>query len=167
MGLGVWVAKNDRNRSFEGSVLGNLPGNVSVLPTQFNDATIRTIELIDVLWLRDNSIVAAFEVEATTSVYSGLLRMSDLLALQPNLNLDLFLVAPDDRRAKVRQEISRPTFAYREKPVPEVCGFISFGRLMEKVKGIGELGLASSLKPNFLKTVAEYFVNTDVDDDHQ
>ena len=107
-----------------------MSGNVSKLPAQFNDKTIRTIELIDVLWLHENSIVAAFEVEATTSVYSGLLRMSDLLALQPNLNLDLFLVAPDDRRAKVRQEISRPTFTYRAKPLPEVCGFVSFERLM-------------------------------------
>ena len=160
MGLRVWVAKNDRNRSFEGQVLGDLPGNVSELPAQFNDATIRTIELIDVLWLGDNSIVAAFEVEATTSVYSGLLRMSDLLALQPNLNLNLFLVAPDGRRAKVRQEISRPTFTYLEKPLPEVCGFVSFERLMEKVKGISKLGLASSLRPNFLKTVAEYFDDT-------
>ena len=33
------------------------------LPTQFNEATTRTIELIDVLWLSGNSIVAAFEVE--------------------------------------------------------------------------------------------------------
>lgn len=160
MGLQVWVAKNDRNRSFKDQVLGDMPGNVSELPAQFNDKTLRTIELIDVLWLGENSIVAAFEVEATTSVYSGLLRMSDLLALQPNLNLDLFLVAPDGRRAKVRQEISRPTFTYREKPLPKVCGFVSFERLMEKVKGISELGLASSLRPNFLKTVAEYFDDT-------
>ncbi len=33
------------------------------LPTQFNEATTRTIELIDVLWLKGNSILAAFEVE--------------------------------------------------------------------------------------------------------
>jgi hypothetical protein len=87
------------------------------LPTQFNEATTRTIELIDVLWLKGHSIIAAFEVEATTSVYSGLLRMSDLLSLQPNLDIQLFLVAPDDRRNKVAQEIRRPTFSYREKPL--------------------------------------------------
>ncbi len=62
---------------------------VEELPTQFNEATNRTIELIDVLWLKGNSIVAAFEVECTTAIYSGLLRMSDLLALQPNLNINL------------------------------------------------------------------------------
>ena len=44
--------------------------------------TNQTIELIDVLWLDGNAIVAAFEIESTTSIYSGLLRMSDLLARQ-------------------------------------------------------------------------------------
>jgi hypothetical protein len=69
-----------------------MPNMLEELPTQFNDATNRTIELIDVLWLKGNTILAAFEIEATTSIYSGLLRMSDLLALQPNLDLALYLV---------------------------------------------------------------------------
>jgi hypothetical protein len=157
MGLDVWVARNDRRRTWNASVLGDMPGMIAELPTQFNEATNRTIELIDVLWLKGNAIVAAFEVECTTSVYSGLLRMSDLLALQPNLDIDLYLVAPDERRSKVEQEIQRPTFKLREKPLPSVCGFLSFSNLMEKVLGIQRLGLAKSLKPDFLKATAEYF----------
>jgi hypothetical protein len=136
---------------------GDLPGVIQELPTQFNEATNRTIELIDVLWLKGNSIVAAFEVECTTSIYSGLLRMSDLLALQPNLEINLFLVAPDERREKVKQEILRPTFSLREKPLAEVCGFLGFEKLTEKVEGIRKLGLASSLKPDFLQKTAEFF----------
>jgi hypothetical protein len=157
LGLDVWVARNDRGRNYDGELLGSLTGMLDELPTQFNDATNRTIELIDVLWLKGNTILAAFEIEATTSIYSGLLRMSDLLALQPNLDLALYLVAPDERRAKVRQEIARPTFAYREKPLPKVCGFIGFAKLMDKVEGIRRLGLSGSLKPEFLRTFAEYF----------
>ncbi len=34
----------------------------------------------------------------------GLLRMSDLLALQPNLNIKLYLVAPDEKQSKVRAQ---------------------------------------------------------------
>jgi hypothetical protein len=105
MGFDLWVARNDRSKIWNGTTLGSLPGMVDQLPTQFNEATNRTIELIDALWLKGNSIVAAFEVESTTSVYSGLLRMSDLLALQPNLSINLFLVAPDDRRDKVESEL--------------------------------------------------------------
>ncbi len=157
MGLDVWVAKNDRTKKSNGQTLGMLPRMVAELPTQFNEATNRTIELIDVLWLKGNSIVAAFEVESTTSVYSGLLRMSDLLSLQPNLDIDLYIVAPDERRNKVQQEILRPTFELREKPLSSVCGFLAFSNLTEKVQGIRQLGIAESLKPDFLKRAAEFF----------
>lgn len=157
MGFNVWVARNDRSRSWQGVTLGAMPGMIDELPTQFNEATNRTIELIDVLWLKGNSIVAAFEVECTTAIYSGLLRMSDLLALQPNLEIDLFLVAPDERRDRVEQEILRPTFSLREKPLAKACGFIGFATLTEKVDGIRKLGLIKSLKPDFLQKVAEYF----------
>jgi hypothetical protein len=157
MGFDVWVARNDRSRAWSGKALGALSRVIDELPTQFNEATNRTIELIDVLWLKGNSIVAAFEVECTTSVYSGLLRMSDLLALQPNLEINLYLVAPDERRDKVKQEILRPTFSLREKPLAEICGFVGFGKLTEKLDGIHKLGLASSLKPDFLLKTAEFF----------
>ena len=157
MGLDLWVARNDRSRSWNTKTFGDMPRMLDELPRQFDPATTRTVELIDVLWLKGNSIVAAFEVESTTSIYSGLLRMSDLLALQPNLDIRLFLVAPDERHDKVEQEILRPTFTLREKPLREVCGFIAFSQLTEKVEGIRQLGIASSLRPDFLGQMAEYF----------
>jgi hypothetical protein len=157
MGFDIWIARNDRSRSWNGTALGELPRVIDELPTQFNEATNRTIELIDVLWLKGNSIAAAFEVECTTSVYSGLLRMSDLLALQPNIEINLFLVAPDERREKVKQEILRPTFSLKEKPLAEVCGFLAFGNFTTKLDGIRKLGLASSLKADFLQKTAEFF----------
>jgi predicted RNA-binding protein len=95
MGFDVWVARNDRGRQLKLTELSRLRDE---LPLQFDEATNRTIELIDVLWLKGNAIVAAFEIESTTSIYSGLLRMADLIAMQPNLNIPLYLVAPDDRR---------------------------------------------------------------------
>jgi len=161
LGLDVWVARNDRSRTYGGNTLGLMPSMLDELPTQFNEATTRTIELIDVLWLKGNSIIAAFEVESTTSIYSGLLRMSDLLSLQPNLDIQIFLVAPEERRGKVAQEIRRPTFAYRERPLPKLCGFLAFEKLMATVNGIRSLGLATSLKPDFLKKAAEFFADDD------
>jgi len=161
LGLDVWVARNDRSRKWNGVLLGSLPRMLDELPTQFNEATTRTIELIDVLWLSGNSIGAAFEVECTTSIYSGLLRMSDLLALQPNLDISLYLVAPDERRDKVEQELLRPTFSLREKPLAKICGFLPFSVLCEKLAGIKKLGLSGSLKPSFLRTTAEFFTGDD------
>ena len=155
----MWVARNDRSRTFDGETLGELAEMLDELPTQFNEATNRTIELIDVLWLKANSIVAAFEVESTTSIYSGLLRMSDLLALQPNLDIRLYLAAPDERRPHFERQILRPTFMAAALHVK--CGFLAFSKLVEKVEGIRRLGLARSLNPDFLKTTAEYFGSDD------
>ncbi len=157
MGFDIWVARNDRGKECNGKALQNLPNIVNELPTQFDNVTNKVIELIDILWLRGNRIVSAFEIECTTSVYSGLLRMSDLLALQPNIKINLFLIAPETRRGKVRNEILRPTFRLREKPLSEICGFISIEELKEKIEGMKRLGLISSIKADFLNEIAEYF----------
>lgn len=157
LGFEVWVARNDRNKTFNGSKFSDLETLVDKLPTQFNEATTNTIEFIDVLWMKGKSIIAAFEVESTTSVYSGLLRMSDLLALQPNLDIKLYIVAPEARHDKVEQEILRPTFEFREKPLSKTCGFITFEELLDKVEVVRNAGLVTSLKPEFLDQLAEYF----------
>jgi type II restriction enzyme len=71
------------------------------------------VRLIDVLWLQtDEKIVAAFEVEHTTSIYSGIVRMLDLALGGEGERLHgLFLVAPDAREAEVRAQIARPAFS--------------------------------------------------------
>jgi hypothetical protein len=129
LGLDVWVARNDRNRTHNGVNFQDIPHLRKDLPRQFDDATNRTIELIDVLWLQGDAIIAAFEVEHTTAIYSGLLRMSDLVSMQPNIKIDLFMVAPDERREKVAYEINRPTFARLKPPLPKICRFISYSEL--------------------------------------
>jgi hypothetical protein len=64
----------------------------------------------------------------------------------------------------VEQEIRRPTFVYRDKPLPEVCGFVSFDVLVKTVEGLRALGVSQSLKPDFLQTLAEFF-NDEGDDE--
>ncbi len=65
MGFDVWVARNDRGRDYKGNKFADLPRLRKDLPLQFDEATNRTIELIDVLWLKGNGIIAAFEIEET------------------------------------------------------------------------------------------------------
>jgi hypothetical protein len=153
MGFTVWVARNDRGRIFNGGKLAERFKVKESLPLQFDEVTTRTIELIDVLWLKGNAIVAAFEVESTTSIYSGLLRMSDLLAMQPNLNIPLFIVAPDERRDKVIEEVNRPTFSRLTPPLVEVCRFIAFSALRTRLKEVG--AFVRYLKPEFLDELSE------------
>jgi len=102
------------------------------LPLSYDNTTLRTIKNIDVIWLKEHSMERAFEVEQATSIYSGLLRMADLLALLPNLSIHLHIAAPHERREQVRQEILRPTFLGLEpKPLHTVCSFIPYSAVEE------------------------------------
>ena len=64
MGFDFHVANNDQSRIWKGNRLGNMPRRRLEIPQQFDPDTKRTIELIDVLWLDGNAIVAAFEIES-------------------------------------------------------------------------------------------------------
>ena len=155
MGLDVWVARNDRGREMDGHRFSDIPRLQKSLPLQFDEVTNRTIELIDVLWLQGNSIEAAFEIESTTSIYSGLLRMSDLIAMQPNLNIPLYLVAPDERRSKVIEEVNRPTFSRLTPPMNRICSYISFSTLRQSMETARTAGWTPYLRPDFLQALAE------------
>jgi hypothetical protein len=146
---------------WNGHRLGDMPRRRERLPQQFDPVTNRTIELIDVLWLDGNAIVAAFEVESTTSIYSGLLlRMSDLLARQPNISVPLFLVAPEERRDQVVRQVNRPTFERMNPPLVDVCRYISFEGLREALTAAQDY--ISFLKPAWLQTISESCVLEDL-----
>jgi predicted RNA-binding protein len=150
MGLNIWVPRNDKAAVLE--EMNNSSNLLDILPLNYDDTTLKTIENIDVLWLRGRAIVRAFEVEHTTSIYSGILRMADLLALQPNMNIKLHLVAPDSRRDKVFQEIQRPVFSLLEvAPLSERCTYLSYDSI-EEIAGLKHL---SHLSDSVLDEYAE------------
>jgi hypothetical protein len=153
MALDVWVARNDRGREVNGNRFADILRLKERLPLQFDEATNRTIELIDVLWLKGNAIVAAFEIETSTSIYSGLLRMSDLIAMQPNLNIPLYLVAPIDRRDKVFAETNRPTFSRLSPPLNRICKFMPISSLREQYARVQPF--LKHLKPEFVDEFCE------------
>jgi len=155
MGLNVWAPKSDRGKEWNGKRIREVPHLLDSLPTQFDDVTNGTIENIDVLWLKGNAIVAAFEVEHTTSIYSGLLRMSDLLTMQPNIDIKLYLAAPDERFTKFKNEVPRPTFASRSKPLHRVCGFLPYSSLCKQLEKAQEF--LCHLKPDFIDDIAEMY----------
>jgi type II restriction enzyme len=112
LGFDVWVAANDRGRPYEGAALGagcldRLPESITSVPGA------EAVRLIDVLWLERGSshVAAAFEVEHSTTIYSGIVRLLDLaLSSSSGIVQGLFLVAPDDREEEVRIQLARPAF---------------------------------------------------------
>jgi hypothetical protein len=152
LGFSIWLPKNDRGR-----VLQNWSPAPSILldtlPLNYDETTLKTIEQIDVLWLRRRSIARAFEIEHTTSVYSGILRMADLLALQPNMDIKLHIVAPVVRRDKVFQEIQRPVFSLLDKgPLSELCSFLTY----ESVNQIAALPHLGRMVDSLIEDYEEY-----------
>lgn len=154
LGLDVWVATNDRGKVVDGQPFASLPRMRDALPSQFDPPMMKIIQNIDVLWLRGNGIEAAFEIEHTTAVYSGLLRMSDLITLYPNFHIRLYIVAPDVRESKVLQEITRPTFEGLPRPLREFCACITYSRLLVEAEMVKKYG--SQLKPGFLEHIARF-----------
>ena len=152
MGFKVWVPRNDRGRVRELVQNNYKPAFLEDLPLNYDETTLDTIEQIDVLWLKGRSIARAFEVEHSTAVYSGLLRMADLLALQPNMDIRLHIVAPDERREKVFREMLRPVFSLLDRgPLSRSCTFISY----DSVESIRSLEYLAHTNDSIIKEYEE------------
>lgn len=151
MGYSIWLPKADRGRVLRAWKAE--PGELlDQLPLGYDSTTMKTVEQIDVLWLRKRSIVRAFEVEHTTSVYSGLLRMADLVALQPDINIKLHIVAPAEKQEKVLQEIRRPVFSLLEgRALSEMCSYLSY----DNIKDIADLKHLSHLSDKVIEDYEE------------
>lgn len=129
VGCRVWIAGSDHRNVCQHERLGDL--SLSSLPPLADAAFQPIICQIDVLWLLDNDIVAAYEIEqAHTDVSTSLLRLYDLGALFPNRAIQLCVVAPQNRFEKVRFELSRPTFRGHELRKP--CALISEALLLQQ-----------------------------------
>lgn len=130
----VWVPRNDQGKSYDGhnfreEVLKDFQETLDV-PSY--------VKNIDVVWKYGYSIKSAFEIEHSTSVYSGILRLSDLRALTPNSTYPLFIVADRDRKNKVFSELKRPTFNNPYLNLKEVIGFLSYDKVRELDERIKE-----------------------------
>jgi type II restriction enzyme len=113
LGYDVWIASNDRGRAYNGGKLGE--GCLGRLPEPIEKAPgADAVRLIDVLWLDGGKahVAAAFEVEHSTSIYSGIVRMLDLaLGTEAHALEGMFLVAPNGREEEVRAQLTRPAFS--------------------------------------------------------
>ena len=138
LGYDVFVATNDRSKSLNGRSLQFL--TLPVLPPlDFPSDVARTVSLIDVIWISRDSkrIECAFEIEKSTSIYSGILRLMDLASSLGDRQYDFFLVAPDKREKEVLAQLKRPSFQ-----TSNCIGlrYILFSELEEHCHGLCKFG---------------------------
>jgi hypothetical protein len=106
LGFKVWVGKKEQSdsagmKSLESYVTADLTKAVGI-------KDLPTVEMIDLMWLRGNRIVSAFEVESTTTMTSALVRGSNLAAEVPK-----YLVIPEERQEQFERKMKSPMFAER------------------------------------------------------
>jgi type II restriction enzyme len=135
----VYVARNDRHRSYAGQSFALL--TIPSLPQMdWTQDVMDTTSLIDVIWLRHgvNEIVSAFEIEKSTSIYSGILRMEDLARSIPDCTCNFYLVAPNRREREVIAQMTRP--AFRNDLTDISLAFISFDNLRDHCDALCKFG---------------------------
>ncbi|HMW71663.1 MAG TPA: hypothetical protein PKD17_07585 [Cellvibrionaceae bacterium] len=109
LGYDVISATNDRSRCHAGNNFSFISlDNFPII--DIDKDTLNTIALIDVVWFEKgtNRIIGAFEVEKSTSIYSGILRLTDLHYSFPENNASLYLVIPDNREKELISQLMRP-----------------------------------------------------------
>ncbi len=136
LGFVVWVAANDRARPLGAGRLGD--GCVEALPRAL--AGVESVPLIDVIWLDrgGEQAAAAFEVEHTTSIYSGIMRMLDLASGPAQAVRGLYLVAPDAREDDVRKQLTRPAFRRIGELAVKYLPYSALERHRESMARFGE-----------------------------
>lgn len=109
--------------------------------------TLNTVKLIDVLWFEKgtNNVIAAFEVEKSTSIYSGILRLTDLSYTIADGDEVFYLIVPDKREKDVVLQLTRPAlrnnstiikyilFSELRQHCDALCKFGDSHRIMDKI----------------------------------
>jgi type II restriction enzyme len=150
----VYVARNDRHRVYDGQAFALL--TVPELPPMdWPSDVLETVKLIDVIWLKPatGEIVSAFEVEKSTSIYSGILRLEDLARSLPGCPCNLYLVAPDRREKEVMAQLARPAFRGDLADIP--LAFIPFKELCEHCEALCKFGEDHSILKKIALTMNE------------
>ncbi len=137
-GYDVWVA--DRGTSWNNQALGT--GCLRDLPVVAAEQTRRVMRNIDVIWFRKGAghPIRFFEIEHSTSVYSGLLRFNDVIIDFPIP--EAFIVGDGDRtRAKFEREIARRTFEH--SGLRKVTKFLLYDQVRQTWRMYREIGVGS------------------------
>ena len=90
------------------------------------------IREIDVLWVKDITIISAFEVEISSSIDSGITRFRELFAATPTLNIPVFIVIPDKRENEAKEKIG--SLANRRDGLTQRIKYILFSDLLNKTE---------------------------------
>lgn len=150
LGYDAFVAINDRSRSYDGKSFSFMsPDKFPIIDCEKD--TANTIKLIDVLWFEKgtNNVICAFEVEKSTSIYSGILRLTDLSYSIADGDEIFYLVVPESREKDVVMQLSRPSIKQIKTPIK----YILFGELRQNCDALCRFGDSHRIMEKISKTI--------------
>jgi len=150
LGYDVIAASNDRSRSHAGNSFSFM--SLQHFPEiNLDKETLNTVKLIDVLWFQKNTnnVIAAFEVEKSTSIYSGILRLTDLSYTIADGDEVFYLIVPNKREKDVCLQLSRP--AIKQNNV--IIKYILFSELRSHCDALCKFGESHMIMEKIAKTV--------------
>lgn len=175
LGHKVWIARNDHSKDytfgdyrFGDDTFGDYRfGKLKELTMKgfpvggLEEKVEKISKLIDVIWLNENDqfkVVALFEIECTTAIHSGLLRMGDFMAnvkLNPLTFIDttfpIYIVIPEKRKKHLQSQLSRPIFQYLE--FQKSCKGIN----IEDIERCWENIIKQGIEPDIIDCIAYSF----------
>jgi hypothetical protein len=124
-GHDIWVAQNDSNKSYDSFSFSE--NTLNELPAFTQPKTLAIAKFVDVIWFKKNTAnpVRFFEIEHTTSIYSGLLRLNDIIIDFPITKATVII--PKSRIKLFEGQIARRTFDL--SGLYEVCEYMTYNDL--------------------------------------
>ena len=140
LGFDTYVTADDRNKEFRGKLLSET-ATLREMPNFTTQEILDTARHIDIIWFEDKFPVQCFEVEHSTGVSQGLLRLFRLRGL----NTGFTIVAPAEAQGKFEREVEKAPFRsirnrFRFKSYEDLGRFLRVARefVKEEQNFLGE-----------------------------
>lgn len=101
-GFKIWIGKREQGDIYKGKRLSELSENKHRL--SFSSEELENIEMIDVLWIKNNEIIYEFEVENTTSITEAITRGSYI----PSMETKRLIIIPEEREKLLFKKVNAP-----------------------------------------------------------
>lgn len=107
LGYQIWVGRNEQNKS---KLLQNFSTRRLEIPGLSDEFISKNrIDQIDLIWLKlDEARYIAFEIENSTGVAPGILRLANLTGKLPHLNIPTYVIIPDKFKNKAKKIFQSP-----------------------------------------------------------
>jgi len=141
MNYQIYIGKREQPENYNNKKLSEYTDMANLNELNFEKETQDRVEMIDMLWIKDNKIDFAIEVENSTNFTSGIQRASNL-----DITLSKIMVLPDNRK-KEFLNIKDPMFIESFKKYN--WGYLFYNDV-EKLKSL------RSIKKSNIRTFLKY-----------